>query len=275
MNKNTHCNNCGKPGHLFSNCKMPITSSGVIAFRKSKVCSGSGSKYEYLLISRKETLGFIDFMRGKYSVYNKEYIMNMMKQMTNHEKERLKTLDFDELWKDIWGEGFCNSRYKLEESVSRDKHSTLQSGVKLRNDYYNLDSIVEESRKYGEWTEPEWGFPKGRRNNNETDYDCAIREFCEETGYLSSAIKPIHNVIPYEEIFTGSNYVSYKHKYFLVYMEYNDTQDMDNYQRSEVSKMSWSHIDACLKQIRSYNLEKKRIITNVDACLKQMAVYQL
>ena len=58
-------------------------------------------------------------------------------------------------------------------------------------------------------------------------------------------------------------------------MEYNDTQDMDNYQRSEVSKMCWSHIDACLKQIRDYNLEKKRIITNVDACLKQMAVYQL
>ena len=272
MSKNTHCNNCGKPGHLFSNCKMPITSSGVIAFRKSK---GGGSKYEYLLIRRKETLGFIDFMRGKYSVYNKEYIMNMMKQMTNHEKERLKTLDFDELWKDIWGEGFCNSRYKLEESISRDKHSILYSGVTLRNDYYTLDSVIEESRKYSEWTEPEWGFPKGRRNNNETDYDCAIREFCEETGYSSSAIKPIHNVIPYEEIFTGSNYISYKHKYFLVYMEYNDTQDMDNYQRSEVSKMCWSHIDACLKQIRDYNLEKKRIITNVDACLKQMAVYQL
>ena len=74
MNKNTNCNNCGKPGHLFSNCKMPITSSGVIAFRKSK----NGSSFEYLLIRRKETLGYIDFMRGKYSVNNKEYIMNMI-----------------------------------------------------------------------------------------------------------------------------------------------------------------------------------------------------
>ena len=33
MNKNNHCNNCGKPGHLFNHCKMPITSTGVIAFR--------------------------------------------------------------------------------------------------------------------------------------------------------------------------------------------------------------------------------------------------
>jgi len=50
---------------------------------------------------------------------------------------------------------------------------------------------------------------------------------------------------------------------------------MDNYQRSEVSKMSWSRISDCLVKIRDYNLEKKRIITNVDACLKQFAVYQL
>ena len=271
MNKNTNCNNCGKPGHLFSNCKMPITSSGVIAFRKSK----NGSSFEYLLIRRKETLGYIDFMRGKYSVNNKEYIMNMMKQMTNYEKERLSSVGFDELWKDIWGEGFCNSRYKLEETVSRDKHSSLVAGITLKSDSYTLSSIIEDSRKYGEWTEPEWGFPKGRRNNNETDYDCASREFCEETGYSDSAIKPIHNVIPFEEIFTGSNYLSYKHKYFLVYMDYKDTLDMDSYQRSEVSKMSWSCISDCLVKIRDYNLEKKRIITNVDVCLKQFAVYQL
>ena len=29
-----YCNNCGKCGHLFSNCIVPITSLGIIAFRK-------------------------------------------------------------------------------------------------------------------------------------------------------------------------------------------------------------------------------------------------
>ena len=29
---------------------------------------------------------------------------------------------------------------------------------------------------------PEWGFPKGRKNENETNLDCAKREFIEETG---------------------------------------------------------------------------------------------
>ena len=31
--KNIFCNNCGKIGHLFHQCKIPITSIGVITFR--------------------------------------------------------------------------------------------------------------------------------------------------------------------------------------------------------------------------------------------------
>ena len=242
MNKNNHCNNCGKPGHLFNHCKMPITSTGVIAFRYTT----SGS-IEYLLIRRKETLGYIDFMRGKYSVQNKDYIMNMFKQMTEYEKGRLLTVNFDTLWRDIWGEGFYNNRYKLEESISREKYNSLVLGIVLRNDFYTLEDLIQKSRAYPTWTEPEWGFPKGRRNS----------------------------VLPFEETFMGSNYVSYKHKYFLVYMNYCDTLNMDNFQLSEVSKMEWGNIDICMDRIRDYNLEKRRIIANVDDCLKQLEVYQL
>ena len=37
MNKNTNtCNNCGKQGHSFHQCKLPITSYGVIVFRSSE-----------------------------------------------------------------------------------------------------------------------------------------------------------------------------------------------------------------------------------------------
>ena len=34
------------------------------------------------MICRKDTLGHIDFMRGKYNVTNKPYILNMLNQMT-------------------------------------------------------------------------------------------------------------------------------------------------------------------------------------------------
>ena len=259
------CNNCGKTGHMFNNCKMPVTSSGVIAFRYS----ASGS-LEYLMIRRKESLGYIDFMRGKYSIDQKDYIMTMMKQMTNHEKGRLRTIDFDTLWCDIWGKMHMTGRYKTEENNSRDKFNSLVSGVGTR---YTLAELLTESDIYGQWVEPEWGFPKGRRSNGETDYECAVREFCEETGYDKSLLKPIQNVIPFEEIFTGSNYVSYKHKYFLMNMESSNTTDVGCYQRSEVSKMSWFSIDACLHNIRHYNLEKKRVISKIDAGLRKFPLY--
>ena len=103
------CNNCGKIGHSYSQCKMPITSIGVIAFRYYN------NNLEYLMIRRKETLGFIDFMRGKYSIHNKEYIINMLNQMTKEEKDFLLIKEFDELWKNIWCDMKTNNQYKTEK----------------------------------------------------------------------------------------------------------------------------------------------------------------
>ena len=33
---------------------------------------------EFLMIRRKDTLGFLDFMRGKYPLYNKLYLLNII-----------------------------------------------------------------------------------------------------------------------------------------------------------------------------------------------------
>ena len=73
------------------------------------------------------------------------------------------------------------------------------------------------------WGEPEWGFPKGRRNYHEKDISCALREFEEETGYKRTDLSIMQNIQPVEEIFTGSNYKSYKHKYFIAYMSESST----------------------------------------------------
>jgi 8-oxo-dGTP pyrophosphatase MutT (NUDIX family) len=266
MNEN-YCNNCGKTGHMFHQCKMPITSIGIIVYRNSAETDGEN---EYLMICRKDTLGFIDFMRGKYSVYNKEYIMNMIKQMTNDEKSRLLTDDFNELWKSIWGNEEISNQYKMEEVVSREKFNSLRSGVVNKTDFYRLSDIVGECTIGETWNEPEWGFPKGRRNFQEKDIECAFREFQEETGLCK--IKFIENLLPYEEIFTGSNYKSYKHKYFIGHMNYENTLITGDFEKSEVSKMAWKKYDDCLDVIRPYNLEKKRMLSTIDAALTQYKI---
>ena len=264
-----YCNNCGKKGHLYNQCKIPITSIGVVAFRiKNK-------QIEFLMIRRKETLGFIDFMRGKYSVHNKNYIKNMITQMTNKEKTLLKTKTFQELWEKIWGSNNISNQYKNEEVTSKEKFYLLKNGVSHNDVSFSLDSIIDESYNEQCWEEQEWGFPKGRRNFQEKDFDCAIREFTEETGYPKRLIYNIKNIYPFEEIFTGSNYKSYKHKYYIAYMKAEETNNTSKFQKSEVDKMEWKSFDDCLSTIRSYNLEKKRILTNIYNTLKNYPLLYL
>ena len=257
-----YCNNCGKPGHVYHQCKLPITSYGVISVRKNKL-----GEHEYLMIRRRDTLGFIDFMRGKYSIYNKDYIMNMIKQMTDYEKYKLKHMPFNELWLGLWGTEALSNQYKSEESISREKLLSLREGMLIKNEIVNISDMIDESNMSETWIEPEWGFPKGRRNYQEKDYDCALREFQEETGYSYKLLRNIVNILPYEEIFTGSNYKSYKHKYFVCFMNYNDTDIDVEFEPTEVSKLEWKTFENCISSIRSYNLEKRQLITNIHNTL--------
>lgn len=264
MNKNTNiCNNCGKQGHSFHQCKLPITSYGIIVFRTTT----NGT--EFLMIRRKDSFGYIDFIRGKYSPYNIYQIQNIVNEMSVYEKSRILSEPFETLWNEMWGET-NKSQYKNEEQISLKKMDLIKDGVIVDNEKINLIDIVNRSNT--NWKETEWEFPKGRRNYKEKDLDCALREFEEETGILASKIKIVENILPFEEIFIGTNHKSYKHKYFLACM--TETEDyLNNFQKSEVSKLEWKTIDQCLEDIRPYNLEKRELITNINKILKEYRLY--
>ena len=267
------CNNCGRYGHNLHNCKMPITSFGVVLFRNNPKIG-----IEYLMICRKDTLGYIDFIRGKYQLINAcisnsesqlspclKYVMNMLKQMTTNEKIKLQTKSFPDLWCELWGNNVnsivnkkVQPQYKLEESLSRNKFNELKKNG-------TLDELIRISNnEYPIFDCPEFGFPKGRRSFNEKDYDCAVRETIEETGYPANTFINIKNILPFEETFLGSNYKSYKHKYYLMYMKYENSFSTDNFEKSEVSEMVWKTYEECLECIRPYNHEKRRMITQIN-----------
>ena len=265
MNKNTsQCNNCGKQGHLFHQCKLAITSYGII------VCRPSSNGLQFLMLRRKDSFGYIDFIRGKYSPYNIYQIQNIVDEMSNSEKERILTKPFEELWKNMWGETANVNQFKSEENSSSKKMETIRNGVNINDTVITLKDIIEKSAT--NWTETEWEFPKGRRNHKEKDLECALREFEEETGIEQTKITIIENVLPFEEIYIGTNHKSYKHKYFLAYS--NDTKDfLNNFQVTEVSKLDWKTIDECLESIRPYNLEKRKLITNINKVLQEYRLY--
>jgi len=262
MNKSVSaCNNCGRQGHMFHQCKLPIISYGVVVFRMSP------KGLQFLMIRRKDSFGFIDFIRGKYSTYNIDQVQNIVNEMSITEKKRLLEEPFESLWNQMWGENQSN-QYKNEELLSMKKYISIKDGVCINNVKTTLSDFISTSTT--QWKETEWEFPKGRRDFRESDLDCALREFEEETGISNKELTLIDNVIPFEEIFIGTNHKSYKHKYFLASIDYNENDcNLDNFQKTEVSKLEWKTLDECLESIRPYNLEKKNIIKNISRMLHE------
>jgi hypothetical protein len=290
-----YCNNCGKHGHLFSNCVVPITSLGIIACRKKPTHSLSATggvseldaniidgtvstaahkmsknEFEYLMIQRIDSFGYIEFMRGKYSIHNYSYLRNIIDEMTVQEKQNILTKPFDELWVSLWGD-YSGLQYRGEQQLSKNKYLQLKNGIKWDGVNYNLESLVASSTT--QWETAEWGFPKGRRNHQEKDLDCAFREFSEETGYNKECLKQIFNILPYEEIFIGSNVKCYKNKYFLCNMNANSELSYSRgYQTSEVNNMKWLSYDECMNIIRPYNIEKKNMLTSINNTLHKFYI---
>jgi hypothetical protein len=141
MIRNNICNNCGKQGHMFHQCKLPITSYGIILFRYNN------NQIEYLMIRRKDSFGYIDLLRGKYVLTNIEQIQNIFNEMSLEEKQRIKENDFVTLWKNMWGETVLNSQYKNEELSSYIiliilLRIQLHLGKKLNGKYQKVDEII-------------------------------------------------------------------------------------------------------------------------------------
>lgn len=266
--KTMFCNNCGKTGHPMHACKNPIISNGMIVFK-----NGSDGP-SYLMIRRKDTLGFVEFIRGKYPVSNQMYVQRLIDEMTLDEKHRLQTQTFSELWKNVWGD-YLNSKYQNEEAISCERFNLLKSGLRTNHRggggmNYTLHSLIAKSST--QWTEPEWGFPKGRRNYQEKDLECALREFSEETGYDQTRLVVMQNVIPYEEIFMGSNMKTYKHRYYVAQMNQVPLKCPPDFQKTEVSKMAWFTYEQCIQHIRPYNLEKLNILRSLNTAIMEHAI---
>jgi 8-oxo-dGTP pyrophosphatase MutT (NUDIX family) len=243
------CNNCGNFGHLFYNCRKPITSFGIVCFRYNPQ-----NYIEYLFVQRKDSLGYVDFLRGKYNEKNLFQLKNIIKEMTIKERDNILNHTYSELWDKLWNK--INDKYDLK---NEEKYNYIKQKY--------LDLFVVK------WNEPEWGFPKGRRNYKEKDLECALREFEEETGYSKNNLIFIKNLNPFEEIFTGSNLKSYKHKYFLTYISYVKSLNDDNYQKSEIGNMKWFTHSSCLEKIRFYNIEKIDILNSINNLLQKYNIF--
>ena len=111
------------------------------------------------------------------------------------------------------------------------------------------------------YTETEWGIPKGRRNNNEVDLDVAKREFEEETNLTNNDYSILDSISPIRERFIGTNNIKYDHIYFIAITNKNIEPYIDKTninQIIEIKNINWFSKDEAVKLIRKYETEKKK-----------------
>lgn len=273
---------------MTKQCTQPITSLGAIVFRvrggwnqaKSLLNSDSAitgletvptTNIEYLLIQRRDSLGYIDIVRGKYKPDDYEYIRQQVRGMTEEEQQRLLVAPFDSLWEQLWGvvaEG--SNHYRSEKEMSRSKLEGLRAGTP------SLKMMVDESKQ--KWATPEWGFPKGRRDVGESEYACAIRELREETGLTEMDVIPVKNMETIKELFFGSNRVQYCHKYYVFYVPFEKELVYDKtnpHMRQEIGDLRWCSVDEGLQLIRPDNSEKREVLLRVSNLLRKYCPLRL
>lgn len=266
LNKKKYfCNNCGSEGHVFSKCNEPITSLGVIAYRFNT----DKNEYQFILIKRKDSLGFVDFMRGKYDLYNVIYLRNIFDEMTLQEKQMILHKSFDELWEHMWKYRNISMRYKNEYNTSYKKYNKLKHGFTIRKQTISLETLIQTSPTT--WKDAEWEFPKGRRNYKESDYTSALREFQEETGIDCHELQVVMNIKPMDEVFIGSNFKCYKSRYFLCHIPYNTSLSFKK-QDCEVSSIGWYSFNEINELLRTTQSNKKDIIRNIYILLHDYTI---
>lgn len=272
---NVLCANCGCMGHIYKNCNHPIISYGIICYKLSYDENMNGICPKYLMVQRKDSLHYVEFIRGKYNIKAKAYIMDMFSLMTNEERSGIAEQSFEVLWQTLW----CKNINDESKSFSREYKEALEKFNLLKKGYYvrskqdmcffNIDYIMANTTS--KYNETEWGFPKGRRNINEGDISCAIREFREETGIPSKHIQLSSHIKPLEEVFSGSNKVRYKHVYYISKM-LDDVDDIsvdpsNKQQCKEIRNIQWFNYNDAQSKIRDTNIERKELLRRLNQAI--------
>lgn len=112
---------------------------------------------------KRDSIEYASYLRGNMRTC-------LFDRMTTHELERLRTMDFNSLWLDLW----------------RDNVRILPYAPHLKRSFERSQKSIPAVHGY---PEPEWEFPGGRpQTRSETPRECALREFCEEVGLQDPSV---------------------------------------------------------------------------------------
>ena len=276
------CSNCNKINHEYKECKEPITSWGIILvnlvhiknnikhenninirnrilnicpqnYKDLETLSAYMNNIKFLLIQRRHSIAYMDFVRGKYKLDNVDQINGLFQYMNPMEIQSLKDKEFINLWREMWNNDSIKINSTKEYISAFYKFTQLKTNLDLD---LNLDFYINNVSPL--YKSNEWGFPKGRKNHNESPIDCAIREFCEETEINISNINIIKNISPIEENLIGTNGIPYRHIYYIAETNVDNINIIQN--NNEIGNIGFFNYNDAKDLIREYHTDKKYVL---------------
>lgn len=225
-----------------------VKSCGIVLIREKN------HRKEYLMVCRRNTFAFADYIIGKYKDGDLKYIIQLVLYMTFGERKSIRTETFESCWNKMYvntkkadGVFFETSRQKF----MRNKHI--------------FDSIDDKVPCL--WKYPEWGFAKGHMNARETSLECAKRELFEETRISDDMYTIDTNIPPFEEEFMGTD----GHKYinlFFIAIANNECEpflDVKNaHQIREIRNILWFSYTKAIQNIRNYENSKLFLLKEIN-----------
>lgn len=279
------CTNCGISGHTYKQCVEPLMSYGLLIFKYNNpswslnktLCMNedtingthNAGQLQVLMVKRKDSLRFVEFVRGKYDIIESDYLEHLFQEMTHEEHDMIRKKTFVELWQHVWGSSNPKN-YRNDFEKSNTKFNELKTSPGITDPSKTLlEELLEKNP--AKWNEPEWGFPKGRRNPGESDHEVAIRETLEETNIHESQFNIFERIDPLVETYFGDNKIYYCHKYYLCLAGTTLKTSFDTtnpIMTREISDIKWFNIDDAVNIIRPENVERKAVLLQANTIFR-------
>lgn len=130
---------------------------------------------QVLMVQKRVTNAFAEFVRGKYRTRTDADVL--FNGMTKQEKLMLLSLKFEYIWYYLYLDFTQNEFYYKCQGKFNDYIS--DGGKRLKHTIDTTKCALGTS----------WEPPKGRKNKDESNIECAVRELKEETGISDDLYK--------------------------------------------------------------------------------------
>ena len=225
------------------------------------------NRVEILLIKKRYSYQFFSFVMGHYKKSDTQFIKYLLNNMSYSEKIDIISMQFHQMWYRIWLDNpvvdynigdLYNQYIDINSPYSNPnmKKTFNEKRLRFENNFSKdgdkrLRALVQDSSN----AEVLWEIPKGNKKGDESNLDCAIREFREETSINDNKYRVLYDVKPIVDSYID-NGVNYKTVYYIASLnkdvaEFNPYIDLKKFdQLIEIDHIKW----VALAEIEFFNL---------------------